>query len=71
MQHDKLGSGSECCQRCTEVEEVSANVKIDTEGDDSLMAMLWRLQKLLGDSTNDRGLAGLRRSASTLSAASP
>lgn len=60
MEHDKLGFYLGVARTVQKLKEVRANTLIDAEGEDTLMAMLWRIQKLLGESTNDTGLAGLR-----------
>lgn len=60
MQHDRLRFYLDVARTVQKLKEVSATTHIDAEGEDSLMAMLWRIQKLLGESTNDTGLAGLR-----------
>lgn len=60
MEHDKLGFYLGIARTIQKLKDVRANTQIDAEGEDTLMDMLWRIQRLLGDSTNDQGLAGLR-----------
>ncbi len=60
MEYDKLGFYLGVARTVQRLKEVRANTRIDAEGDDTLMDMLWRLQKLLSESTSDQGLAGLR-----------
>jgi hypothetical protein len=60
MEHDKLGFYLSVARTIQKLKEVRANARIDAEGDDSLMELLWRLQRLLGESTSNQDLAGLR-----------
>jgi hypothetical protein len=60
MEHDKLGFYLSVARTIQQLKDVRANTRIDAEGEDTLMDMLWLIQKLLGESTNDQDLAGLR-----------
>lgn len=60
MEHDKLGFYLSIAKTIQKLKDVRANTQIDAEGEDTLMDMLWRIQRLLGESTSDQGLAGFR-----------
>ncbi len=60
MEHDKLGFYLGVARTIQKLKDIRANTQIDAGGEDTLMDMLWRIQRLLGESTSDHDLAGLR-----------
>lgn len=60
MQHDKIGFYLDVSRTVQKLKQCGSKTRLDDEGDDGLLSMLWRLQKLLGESTNEINVAGLR-----------
>lgn len=60
MQHDKIGFYLDVSRTVQRLKQCGSRTRLDDEGDDGLLRMLRSLQMLLGESTNDADLAGLR-----------